>query len=79
MAAGSDELDALCLEAHEAIAGAATLQQLREVRARFLGRKGSVSSRLRSIGELPQAERKAANDHFIVRMRRENQRFWRIG
>jgi len=62
VAAGSDELDALCLEAHEAIAGAATLQLLREVRARFLGRKGSVSSRLRSIGELPQAERKAAGD-----------------
>jgi phenylalanyl-tRNA synthetase alpha chain len=60
--AGSDELDALCNEAHEAIAGAETLQQLREVRARFLGRKGSVSSRLRAIGELPQAERKAAGD-----------------
>jgi phenylalanyl-tRNA synthetase alpha chain len=32
------------------------------VRARFLGRKGSVSSRLRAIGELPQSDRKAAGD-----------------
>jgi phenylalanyl-tRNA synthetase alpha chain len=59
---GSDELEALCREAHAAIAGADSVQALREVRARYLGRKGSVSSRLRAIGELPQAERKAAGD-----------------
>jgi phenylalanyl-tRNA synthetase alpha chain len=60
--AASDELDALCADARAAIAGAQSLQELREVRARFLGRKGSVSSRLRAIGELPQSERKAAGD-----------------
>ncbi|HTO09793.1 MAG TPA: phenylalanine--tRNA ligase subunit alpha [Myxococcota bacterium] len=52
----------MCREAHAAIAGADSVQALREVRARYLGRKGSVSSRLRAIGELPQAERKAAGD-----------------
>src|SRR5262245_15559914 len=62
MSAGGDELDALCVEAHQVIAKAESLQELREVRARFLGRKGSVSGRLRAIGALPQAERKAAGD-----------------
>ncbi len=62
MTSGGGELEALCAEAHDAIGGAKTVQELREVRARFLGRKGSVSSRLRAIGELPQAERKAAGD-----------------
>ena len=56
------ELAALVEEARAAIAGAATLQQLREVRARFLGRKGSVSTRLRAIGALPQGERAAAGE-----------------
>jgi len=59
---GSDELEALCRDARAELAAAESLQALREVRARYLGRKGSVSSRLRAIGELPQAERKAAGD-----------------
>ena len=62
MAAKGDELDALCAQAGAAFAGAATLQQLREARARFLGRKGSVSTRLREIGALPAAERAAAGE-----------------
>jgi hypothetical protein len=48
--AKGDELDLLCAQAREAFAGAATLQVLRETRARFLGRKGSVSGKLREIG-----------------------------
>ncbi|HXX46732.1 MAG TPA: phenylalanine--tRNA ligase subunit alpha [Myxococcota bacterium] len=56
------ELAALVAEARAAIAGAAALQELREVRARFLGRKGSVSTRLREIGALPQVERAAAGE-----------------
>ena len=55
-------LDRLVSDAERAVSEAASLPALAEVRARFLGRKGSVSSRLRSIGELPQAERKAAGD-----------------
>jgi len=60
--AKGDELDLLCAQAREAFAGAATLQQLRETRARFLGRKGSVSGKLREIGALPAAERAAAGE-----------------
>ena len=62
MTAKGDELDLLRAQAREAFAGAATLQQLREARARFLGRKGSVSGKLREIGALPPAERAAAGE-----------------
>jgi phenylalanyl-tRNA synthetase alpha chain len=60
--ARSDDLAALSAEASAAIASAATLQELREVRARFLGRKGSVSTQLRAIGQLPQDERAVAGE-----------------
>ena len=62
MTAKGDELDALCAQARAVFAGAATLQQLREARAGFLGRKGSVSTRLREIGALPAAERATAGE-----------------
>ncbi len=51
------ELAALEAEAREAIAGADGLPTLQAVRARFLGRKGSVSSLLRGLGELAPEER----------------------
>ena len=44
-------------EASAAIAASPTLQSLTEIRARFLGRNGSVSALLRSIGGLEPAER----------------------
>jgi phenylalanyl-tRNA synthetase alpha chain len=57
---GSDDLDALLAEAERAVASAGTSQALTEVRARFLGRKGSVSELLRGIGELsPEARGRA--------------------
>jgi phenylalanyl-tRNA synthetase alpha chain len=53
-------------EAKEEIRAAATLQQLVEARARYLGRKGSVAALLRSVGRAKPQERarlgKAAND-----------------
>jgi len=54
---GSSDLDALLLEAERALASAASGQALTEVRARFLGRKGSLSELLRGIGELSPEER----------------------
>jgi phenylalanyl-tRNA synthetase alpha chain len=52
----TDRLEQLEAQAREAIAAAATPQALYEVRAAFLGRKGSVSQLLRSIGGLePEA------------------------
>lgn len=50
-------IDPLQAEARKAIAAAGSLAELVQVRARFLGRKGSVAAVLRSIGELPAAER----------------------
>ena len=63
---GSSDLDALLGAAREAIADAESVQALLEVRARYLGRKGSLSELLRGIGELAPAERgrvgQAANE-----------------
>jgi len=55
-------LELLVAEAQRAVAEAATLPALAEVRARFLGRKGSLSGVLRGIGALPAAERGVAGE-----------------
>ena len=57
MSPGSTNLDALLAEAHTAIAAAETQQALIEIRARFLGKKGSVAGVLRGIGRLEPEER----------------------
>ncbi len=54
---GSADLDALLAEARDAVAAAGSPQALTEVRARFLGRKGSVSGLLRQVGRLAPDER----------------------
>ena len=51
------DLEALLHEARDAIASASSQQELTVARARYLGRKGSVSQRLRSIGGLAPEER----------------------
>jgi phenylalanyl-tRNA synthetase alpha chain len=56
---GASELDAILREAEPVLAGARTPQELLELRARFLGKKGSVSGVLRALGSLPPAERAA--------------------
>lgn len=53
-------LEALEAEARHAVAEASSAQALAEVRAGFLGRKGSVSALLRGIGSLDPSERGAA-------------------
>jgi phenylalanyl-tRNA synthetase alpha chain len=62
VAGGSGELEQLEREALDAIARATSLQELREVRARYLGRKGSLSGLLRGIGELAPEARAAAGE-----------------
>jgi phenylalanyl-tRNA synthetase alpha chain len=57
MPAGADNLEALERRAREEIAAAESHQDLIAVRARYLGRKGSVSEQLRGIGGLEPAER----------------------
>jgi phenylalanyl-tRNA synthetase alpha chain len=57
MPAENGNLEALAARAREEIARAETAQALTEVRAAFLGRKGSVSELLRGIGGLAPEER----------------------
>ncbi|MGI9590590.1 MAG: phenylalanine--tRNA ligase subunit alpha [Myxococcota bacterium] len=54
------DLDALLAEARATVEAAPSLQALTEVRARYLGKKGSVSGQLRQLGKLPAEERAAA-------------------
>jgi phenylalanyl-tRNA synthetase alpha chain len=60
------DLDQLRAEAESAIRSAADSAELEELRVRYLGRKSELTATLRSIGELPPAERgpigKAANE-----------------
>jgi len=51
------DLSALLAEAEAALLAAGSLQELIEVRARFLGKKGSLSGVLRGIVGLAPAER----------------------
>jgi phenylalanyl-tRNA synthetase alpha chain len=62
VASPSANLEALLREARAAVAAAASVQALQEIRARFLGKKGSVSELLRGIGSLSPAERAAAGE-----------------
>jgi len=57
MPAGAENLERLEEEARREIAEAPSLQALTEVRARYLGRKGSVAGVLRGIGGLAADER----------------------
>jgi phenylalanyl-tRNA synthetase alpha chain len=57
MPAEAANLEELERRARAEIGQASSLQALMETRARYLGRKGSVSARLRSIGQVDPAER----------------------
>jgi phenylalanyl-tRNA synthetase alpha chain len=57
MSSKGESLEGIVSEAEAAIAAAASVQELVEIRARFLGKKGSVTAVLRRLGELPAEER----------------------
>ncbi|MFI5318063.1 MAG: phenylalanine--tRNA ligase subunit alpha [Myxococcota bacterium] len=59
MTGAASELDAILREAEPVLAGARSIQELVELRARFLGKKGSVSGVLRTLGALPPDARAA--------------------
>src|SRR5512134_2721007 len=59
MTSAASELDAILREAEPVLAAARSLQELVELRARFLGKRGSVSGVLRTLGALPPSERAA--------------------
>jgi phenylalanyl-tRNA synthetase alpha chain len=54
---GHHLVDAVAAEARAAIARAVTSAELEEIRVRYLGRQGALTSLLRSLGTLPTAER----------------------
>ncbi len=56
----SDELQALIEQALDQTAAAADTEALAQLRVRYLGRKGLLSARLKSLGELPRERRPAA-------------------
>ena len=57
MSAPTPDVEALLAEARDALAQAASAQDVIVARARYLGRKGVVSELLRGIGALPPEER----------------------
>ena len=56
-----EQIEKIRAEAGAAIEGAASSAELEELRVRYLGRKAELTTVLRGIAELPQAERGAAN------------------
>jgi phenylalanyl-tRNA synthetase alpha chain len=57
MSTTGESLDGIVSEAEAAIAAAVSVQELAEIRSRFLGKKGSLTAVLRGLGELPAEER----------------------
>jgi phenylalanyl-tRNA synthetase alpha chain len=55
-----DNLDQLVEEAIAVFASASDSAQLEQAKARFLGKAGSLTERLKSLGKLPAEERRAA-------------------
>ena len=60
----SDSLPALLKEAEQAVAAAGDEQSLEALRVRYLGKKGSLTALLKSLGTLPAAERPAAGERI---------------
>lgn len=54
------ELDKLSQEAEGAIAQAEDLRALDDIRVKYLGKKGSITEQLKSLGKLPMEERREA-------------------
>ncbi len=55
-----NELDQLVEAAGQAIQGAADLKSLDDIRVQYLGKKGSITERMKSLGKLPKEEKPAA-------------------
>lgn len=55
-----DKLDQIVEEAQTAFAAVSDAAQLEQVKARFLGKTGSLTERLKTLGKLPSEERRTA-------------------
>jgi len=57
-----DALETIVAQAKEALEQAADLVALQQVRAEFLGKKGKLTERLKSLGSMPADQRKQAGE-----------------
>ena len=74
------DLSSLLAEAQQAIAQAAHMPALEQVKARFLGKKGLLTERLKQLGQLPAEERphagqliNAAKEQVLVWIEQQHQ------
>jgi phenylalanyl-tRNA synthetase alpha chain len=63
-------VDELLQQALSAVESASSLQQLEEVKVRYLGRRGSLTAVLRRLGQLPGEERRATGQAANVARQR---------
>ena len=61
-----NELNQLVEEAEKAINAAADLKSLDDIRVQYLGKKGSITERMKSLGKLPKEEKPAAGQAINV-------------
>lgn len=61
-----NELNQLVNEAEQAIKQAADLKSLDDIRVSYLGKKGSITERMKSLGKLPKEEKPAAGQAINV-------------
>jgi len=61
-----NELNQLVTEAEKAINDAADLKALDDIRVTYLGKKGSITERMKSLGKLPKEEKPAAGQAINV-------------
>jgi phenylalanyl-tRNA synthetase alpha chain len=54
------DLDALRFEALTAVASATELSEIEALRVQYLGKKGAITSQLKTLGQLPEADRPGA-------------------
>jgi len=54
------DLDALRREALAAVASASELAEIEALRVQYLGKKGAITGQLKTLGQLPEADRPAA-------------------
>ena len=61
-----NELNQLVEEAEKAISAAADLKSLNDIRVTYLGKKGSITERMKMLGKLPKEEKPAAGQAINV-------------
>ena len=61
-----NELNQLVEAAEQAIIKAADLKSLDDIRVQYLGKKGSITEQMKSLGKLPKEEKPAAGQAINV-------------